>query len=108
MLFSLKAQRKKVKAEAQHQEAVAESSELDNVEKAIKIWREMAESLKEELSDSRKKYDNLMTEVRELKKSICKLNTINTKILGLLDKMSPENYEKLIVEIKREIEQSKQ
>ena len=106
-MLTIRAQRKKAAAEAQGAEALAESTELDNVEKAIKIWREMAESLREELAASREKYEAVVIQVNELKKSIDRLNTTNAKILRMLDKMSPSNFDKLITEIKQELEHAR-
>jgi hypothetical protein len=102
-IFAMKAQKKRLNAEAKGAEANAESTELNNVEKAITIWREMAESLKKELEASRTKYDEVTKQVVELKKSVDKLNTSNQRILKLLDRISPENMDKLIAEIKHEI-----
>lgn len=42
--------RRKYKAEVKQQNAQAETSEIDNTEKAIKIWREMTETLRTEFS----------------------------------------------------------
>lgn len=102
-VITFKATRKKAGAEAKGAEATAESTELDNVEKAIKIWREMAESLKTELENSRSKYDEVTRQVIDLKKAVDRLNSSNQRILKLLDRISPENMDKLIAEIKHEI-----
>lgn len=106
-ILTVRAQKKKANAEAQGAEALAESTELDNVEKAIKIWREMAESLRLELQDSRHKYEEIVSQVAELKKSIDRLNNTNARILRMLDKMSPSNFDKLVAEIKQEIEHAR-
>lgn len=102
-IFAMKAQKKRLNAEAKGAEANAESTELSNVEKAITIWRQMAESLRAELEASRSKYDEVTKQVVELRKSVDKLNTQNQRILKLLDRISPENMDKLIAEIKHEI-----
>ena len=101
--LTIRAQKKRANAEAKGAEATAESTELDNVEKAIKIWREMAESLKTELETSRAKYDEVTKQVIDLKKAVDRLNCSNQRILKLLDRISPENMDKLIAEIKHEI-----
>ena len=106
-MLTIRAQKKKANAEAQGAEAMAESTELDNVEKAIKIWREMAESLRQELAASHEKYEAVVIQVNELKKSIDRLNSTNAKILRMLDKMSPSNFDKLIAEIKQELEHAR-
>lgn len=43
------------------------SSELDNTEKAVKLWREMAEELKKQVDDLSGKVDALMNEVHSLR-----------------------------------------
>jgi chromosome segregation ATPase len=101
--FTMRAQRKKANAEAQTAEASADSAELDNVEKAIKIWREMAETLKTELQESRDKYADVTKQVQDLKRTVDKLNMTNTKILKLLEKISPDNIEEPVEQIKKEI-----
>jgi predicted nucleic acid-binding Zn-ribbon protein len=120
-LFTMRSQRKKVAAEASREVASADSAELDNVEKAIKIWREMAESLKTELQESREKHNAALAEwqvqAKALKTTVEKLNTTNAafstklqditrrlgKILKLLEKISPDNIEGPVEQIKNEI-----
>jgi len=48
--LSIRITRRKLKAEVETTEATAKGSELDNVEKAISIYREMVEDLKKELN----------------------------------------------------------
>lgn len=43
------------------------SSELDNTEKAVKLWREMAEELKKQVDELSGKVDTLMSEVHSLR-----------------------------------------
>lgn len=120
-LFTMRSQRKKVAAEASKEVASADSIELDNVEKAIKIWREMAESLKSELQESREKYNAALSDwqvqAKDLKTTVEKLNLSNEtfssrlqditrrlgKILKLLEKISPDNIEGPVEQIKNEI-----
>jgi chromosome segregation ATPase len=106
-MLTIKSQRKKAFAEAQGAEASAESTELDNMEKAVKIWRETAEAFKQEVAESRAKYEEIVAQVNELKKSIDRLNSTNAKILRLLDKMSPSNFEKMVTEIRNELEHAR-
>ena len=104
--ITLKAQRKKADAEADGAIATADSTELDNVEKAIKIWREMAMELKNELTTARTKYEEVSVQVEALRKDVQKLNTISTRILKMLDKITHENLEKMVETIKDEIQKS--
>ena len=48
--------RKKQVAETKTAEAGAKTAELDNVEKAIKIWREMSASLEEKFKEQEEKF----------------------------------------------------
>jgi redox-regulated HSP33 family molecular chaperone len=105
-ILTLRAQRKKANAEAKGADALAESTELDNVTKAITIWREMAENMSKELADSRAKYDEVTSLVKKLQSSVDKLNCTNQKILKLLDKISHENLESTVAEIKNEIKKN--
>lgn len=105
-LATLRSQKVRAKAEAKGASASAESQELDNVEKAIRIWREMAESLKAELQDLLDKHEQVTRQVQELKRAVDRLNTTNTKILKLLDKIQPDNYEKMVAAIKEEIDKA--
>lgn len=104
--LNLKSERKKAASEAKGAEATAEGTELDNVEKAIKIWREMAESLKLELEASRKNYDEVARQVEALRKEVQKLNTISQRILKKLDKITHDNLDQMVEEIKQEIQKS--
>lgn len=90
----------KVRANAEAQKAVAEArtTELQNVESAIKIWRDMAT----EMSD---KYDHVLVELDKLRREVNRLNTINNRIVKLLDRITPENLESVIETIKKEIQQ---
>ena len=49
------------------EEALTKASELDNMEKAVRLWREMAEELKKQVDDLSDKVDNLMQEVHSLR-----------------------------------------
>jgi predicted RNase H-like nuclease (RuvC/YqgF family) len=105
-LLTLRAQRKKAGAEAKGAEATAESTELDNVEKAIKIWREMAENLKTQRDEAIASFSEVSKQVEALRRDVKKLNCTNQKILKLLDQISHENLERMVKEIKDEIEKS--
>jgi len=108
--FTVKALKNKANAEAEGAKASAESTELDNVDKAIKIWREMAVQLKEELQQSGCKYSEIAQrytevakQVDELRKEVNKLTCASNKILKMLDKITHDNLEKIVEQIKDEI-----
>lgn len=86
---------KSVKAKAA---ADAKSSELENVNAAIKIWREMAEEMASDRANLISHVEGLSVEVRRLK------NATN-KVVKLLDKITPENMEETIDIIKQEIDE---
>ncbi|WP_157363812.1 hypothetical protein [Alkaliflexus imshenetskii] len=93
-LSTLRAIRKEAGAKAQRAIAEARTNELQNVEAAIRIWRETAQ----DMSD---KYESVSTQVDLLRKEVKRLNTINNKILKLLDKINPENLENIVELIKK-------
>ena len=86
----------KANANAKEAHAVAKSSELDNVNAAIKIWREMAEEMASERADLSQRVENLSVEVRRLK------NATN-RVTRLLDRITPDNMSEMLEEIKKEI-----
>jgi hypothetical protein len=99
----MRAERKKAEAEAEGAKANAESTELGNVEKAISIWREMALQLKAELEQSRTQYSEVNRHVDDLRREIKGLRETSNKILRLLDRITPENLEKMKEQIKAEL-----
>jgi len=98
---TFKSMRKKASAEA-------DSAELNNVQVAIKIWRDMAQDLAVKLDELQTKYDSVLTQVDEMRKSIDKLNTSNARILTLLNKMKPENFQRIISEIEKELKNARE
>jgi len=100
---TLRSLRVKAQAEADTASANTESVELENVNKAITIWREMAESLKAELKESRDKYSEVAIQVEALRREVAKVNNTSNKILRLLDRITIDNLEKIVEQIKVEI-----
>ena len=98
--ITLRSQKKEAAARAQKAVAEARTDEIQNVESAIKIWREMAESLSG-------KYDEVSLQVERLTREVTRLTNINSRILKLLDKITPENLQQTIEEIKKEIHDDK-
>jgi len=92
--------RRKAAAEAVLKETEVKTSELDNVQEAVKIWRETAESFREELKASQ---ENFSKQVELLKKEVSRLTRIQAKIVILLDRITPENLENMVAQIKNEI-----
>jgi regulator of replication initiation timing len=59
-----------------------ESSEITNVQEAIKIWREMATDLKSEVAELKIKVDSLTTEIHNLRSE-------NIELRAKLDEHQP-------------------
>ncbi len=97
-LVTLRAKKKKASAEAK-------ASELDNVQEAITIWREMAENLRKELEASRKENElvteQMRKEVESLRRAVSRLTSVNNKMVKLLDKITPENLDSMVEQIKK-------
>ena len=98
-IITIKATRKKADAEAKSAEAGAKSTEIENVDAAVKIWRELAEKMSEQYTDVSLKVDKLSKEVNGLR-------LVNNKILRLLDRITPENLIEMVEKIKAEINES--
>ncbi len=92
-LVTLRSTKKKASYEAK-------ASELDNVQEAITIWREMAENLRRELMASHNSYDEMAKQVESLRRAVTRLTTVNTKMVKLLDKITPDNLETMVEQIK--------
>ena len=76
--------------------ADAKKSELDNVEDAIAIWREMAQQLAVELKSLREENRILTQEVKKLRLS-------NNKIVKALDTITSENVAAVVAELKKDL-----
>lgn len=94
---TLKATKREADARAEKVRAEASANEIQNVEAAIKIWRDMAESMAE-------RHAALMIQVEELRKEVGRLKLINNRIVKLLDRITPENLMETVEKIKSEIE----
>ena len=95
-LATLKSTRLKAASEAKASEAQAKASEIGNVDSVAKMWREFAEEMKEQL-------DSMNRQVNILTKEVNRLRAINSKIVVLLDRITPENLVDMVEKIKKEI-----
>lgn len=93
---TLKAARKEADARAEKVKAEASANEIQNVEAAIKIWRDMATSMAD-------RHSALMVQVEDLRKEVGRLRLINNRIVKLLDRITPENLMETVEKIKSEI-----
>lgn len=95
-LVTLRATRKKA-------DAAAKTNELDNVQEAVKIWRELAELFRAELEQARKDNSEITVQIDSLRREVVKLTNATSRVLRLLDKITPENIESTIKQIRDEI-----
>lgn len=93
-LFTLRPIKRKAKADAT-------GSELDNVQEAITIWREMAEKMHKELEEAKERNEKMFKELESLRRAVSRLTTVNNKMVKLLDKITPENLDSMIEQIKQ-------
>lgn len=106
--FTINATRKEAMAKADKAESEVKTNELDNVQEAIKIWREMAESLKAERDEYKQSYSEVQKHNAEMaeqmvavRKELTRLTNINSKMVKLLDKITPENLSEMVETIKK-------
>lgn len=81
--------------------ADAKGAELDNVNKAVAIWREMAEALEKRLDEaniesqkSREENENLRLEVSEIKRQVKILLCENQKLKNMVNKITERKNNK--------------
>lgn len=96
--------RSKVKSAA----AAARADELKNVDSAIKIWREIAEDMADKYNEMSERCDKLNANLLDLSREVNRLRQSNNKIVKLLDKITPENLENVVTEIKNELNKIKE
>jgi predicted nucleic acid-binding Zn-ribbon protein len=96
-IVTLKSTKQKANADVDQAIATVKTTELQNVESAIKIWRDMANELNE-------KYELVLKEVDCLRKELNRLNVAVNKTIKMLDKITPENLESMVETIKQEIQ----
>jgi esterase/lipase len=96
-LFTLKWQRRKIRAES-------DQVEIDNVRKLIDTWQETAEKFKQQAEDAESNQQKVMDKIDSLQKQVEKLTTLNRRIIKLLDKITHENMEKMVDQIKTELQ----
>lgn len=108
LLATIKATRKKAMAEADVEQGNVKTKELDNVQEAITIWRQMAESLKAERDEYKASYLEVQKhnadtalQMEAIRKQLTRLTEINSKMVKLLDKITPENLEQMVETIKK-------
>lgn len=108
-----------LKSSAKKADADVKTTELDNVQEAVKIWRETAETFKSELDSNRaaqkemtiqfkaeldgyrSSQEEMTKQMERLRSEVAKLSTINSKMVKLLDKINTDNLEQIVEQIKK-------
>lgn len=88
--------KKKSMAETRLLLAKSQKTELETIEDAVKIWRELAEDLKKEVQ-------RLSADNKALKTEVGRLLVINNLILEALDRITKDNIETIVKELKKDI-----
>jgi len=106
-IMTIRSIKNKANAEAKGADAIAEGSELDNVTKAIAIWRESAEASEGRykillanytaISDEMK---GVVTQMGELEATVKQLTATNKQILKILNSINHDNLEQKKLEAK--------
>lgn len=96
-VITLRSVKKEANSKAEKAAAEARADEIKNVESAIKIWREIAE-------DMSAKYNEVSSQVQLLSNEVVKLTKASNKIARILDKITPENLEESVRNMKKELE----
>ena len=89
-LISWRAQKKQASATAQQYVANAESSEIDNVDKIARLWRESLEAREKYFSEQ---MTILNARIDSLNATVAKLTRTNNQILKLLQEANHDNLE---------------
>lgn len=94
---TLKAQRQQAQATAKQYEANAEGTEIDNLEKAARIWRESLEAREkyyaELLSGTNGELKQMRDRISDMETTIRQLTTTNRQILKILKDINHDNLE---------------
>lgn len=96
-LATLRSVKKTALSKAEKAAAEARADEIRNVGSAIKIWREIAE-------DMTLKYNEVSSQVQMLSNEVTKLTRASNKIARMLDKITHDNLEESVRDIKKELE----
>ncbi len=67
------------------------------------IWRKLAEDMSDKYNDMSNKCEALSRSVENLTTEVNRLRLTNNRIIRLLDKITPENLEHVVAEIKQEL-----
>ena len=94
---TLKAQRQQAQATAKQYEANAESTEIDNLEKAARIWRESLEAREKYYTDLLNETNGelklMRDRITDMESTIKQLTSTNRQILKILKDINHENLE---------------
>ena len=105
-LTTLRSVKKEAGSKAEKAAAEARADEIKNVQSAITIWRGIAEDMAKKYEDMSDKCETLSKGVEKLTTEVTKLRLTNNRIIKLLDKITPDNLEHVVAEIKQELTQN--
>lgn len=89
-ILTIKPQKRKVQAEAKQTEATANSTEIENVARIAKEWREYAEEAERRYSTMTKL---MQTQIKSLSDDVSKLSKQLNQILSIVKEMNHDNLE---------------
>ena len=73
---------KMTSAQVKAKNAETQNTELDSVDRAIAIWRKLAEDLSQEMTDQKKEFD---AQIEQLKQQIVALQRENQKLHDIIN-----------------------
>ena len=79
-------------------------SQIGNIRKLIATWEESANKFKKKADEAEARESKVLEEVNSLRREVIKLTNIQRKIVTLLDKITPENLEHVVQQIKNELQ----
>jgi uncharacterized coiled-coil DUF342 family protein len=95
--FTIRSQIRKTKADA-------DSVEIGNIRNLITTWEESANKFKKKADEAEARESKVLAEVDSLRREVIKLTNIQKKIVTLLDKITHENLETVVRQIKNELQ----
>ena len=104
-VFAFKSKKREAKAHAMYAEEQVKGHELDNIRKTLQLLDETNEKLANEYRFQCKKSGEMKIQLDKLTNEVKRLSDINTEILHLLDKITPENLSNTVTRMKKIIKQ---
>lgn len=90
-----------LKSTKQKASAEAESTQVGSMRDIIQVWKTAVDDLRGELEEARQLREQQQKEIESLRRAVSRLTSVNSKILKMLDKITHENLDVMMEEIKR-------